>query len=114
MKLPKFCIIENKQELPMPYVLLTEKPYLIGRIYAISDENDRSAFLDSIANERITAVRIPGYSVFVIANGCLAGEWAEARDAKPLLKEMGEFYLTERIEPHRYRYKKFLYDPSIR
>ena len=111
MKLPKFCIIENKQELPMPFVLLTEKPFLIGRIFATYDEDQLSKTLDDIANERIVGVRIPGYSVFVLANGCLAGEWTNERDAKPLLERMGEFYRTERIEPHKNRYKRYIYNP---
>lgn len=104
--LPKFVIIDNKQELPMPYVLLTRDSYLIGKVKIVKQE-EASAFLDNIVNERVTAAKVPGYSVFIIANGSMVGRGIDKTDALPILREMAQFFLTERIEPHKHPYKRY-------
>lgn len=103
--LPKYVIIENKQEMPRPYVLLTRDSLLIGKVMCIQTE-EVSGFLDKVANGQILAAKVPGYSVFIMANGCLAGRGVDKEDALPILREMAQFYLDERIKPHPYIYDK--------
>lgn len=90
----------------MPYVLLTRDSFLIGKIRTAKPE-EASIFLDRIANERLTAAKIPGYNIFVVADGSLAGRGIDKEDALPILREMAQFFLTERIEPHKHPYKRY-------
>lgn len=109
MKLPRFVILSNPEENIGNLVMETKPPFFLGKVYSIQkkEEDAVEQMMADIANDRITAIKLPGYTIFLVASGTMAGGALEPEQAKSLLREMGDFYKTAVIERKRGKYRMF-------
>ena len=113
MKIPRFVILNNPDENFTNVVMETRPPFFLGKVYGIPKKEVDAVeqMMADLANERITAVKLPGYTIFLVASGTLAGGNIEPEQAKPLLREMGDFYKLAVLE--RKRGKNRLYQEGV-
>ncbi|MGN1220434.1 MAG: hypothetical protein ACI4TU_05800 [Candidatus Cryptobacteroides sp.] len=109
MKLPRFVILSNPDENIGNLVMETKPPFFLGKVYSIpkKEEDAVEQMMADLANDRITAIKLPGYTIFLVASGTMAGGTLDPEQAKPLLREMGDFYKAAVIERKRGKYRKF-------
>lgn len=104
----KYCIIENFDEWRVP-LFLNLQSLLVGYPYMLeySQKEEIETELSLIANERHTAAKVPGYSIFITPKFTLDGSRIESKEELlKQLREMAEFYLHYRIEKRPGKYLK--------
>jgi len=111
--LPRFILVSHP-DLPQTMVLETRPPYIVGSPYCIpKKDGDRvDGFLTSIAHGRVTAVKIPGYTIFLTLWGSLQHRLPETPDeAKALLREMADFYKDTALVKNKH--KNRIYEEGV-
>ena len=113
MRLPRFVILTNPDENFNNVVMETRPPFFLGKVYCIPKKEVDAVeqMMADLANERTTAVKLPGYTIFLVASGTLTGMGLEPEQAKPILREMADFYKSAAID--RKRGKNRLYQEGV-
>lgn len=109
MKLPRFVIIENPLEDVFNWVMDTEHPYLFGKAYAIRKKkaDEVESMIAAIANDRVTAVKVDGYSVFLMAAGTLESGRMPREDVIGILRDMAAFYKEAVLDKKGARFAEY-------
>lgn len=104
-KLPRFVLLKNTEELSNVLVLETRPPFFIASPYCIAkkDSGRVEEMLAGIANERIRAVKVPGYTVFLMPYGTLSGENVSGAETIETMREMAEFYSRQALEVNKHK-----------
>ena len=111
--LPRFVLVSHP-DLPQIMVMETRPPYIIASPYCIpKKDGDRvDGFLTSIAHGRVTAVKVPGYTIFLTLWGSLRHTLPETPDeAKALLREMADFYKDTALAKNKH--KSRIYEEGV-
>lgn len=111
--LPRFILVSHP-DLPQTMVLDTRPPYIVGSPYCIpkKDADRVDDFLTSMANGRVVAAKIPGYTIFMTLWGSLQHRLPDTPDeARALLREMGDFYKATALAKNKH--KSRIYEEGV-
>lgn len=111
-KLPRFVFVSNPDENLTDVILETVPPFFLGKAYGIpKKEEDRvEQMMSDIANGRTTAVKLPGFTIFLTPYGSLTGEKLPTEQAMTTLRDMAEFYRAGIIERKKHRHRQYQED----
>ena len=112
-QLPRFILVSHP-DLPQTMVLETRPPYIVASPYCVpkKDTDKVDSFLTSIANGRVTAVKVPGYTIFLTLWGSLQHRLPDTpEEAKALLREMANFYKETALK--RSKHKNRIYEEGV-
>ena len=109
MRLPQFVFLSNPTEGVTDVILETTPPFFMGKVYGIpKKEEDRvEKMLSDIANDRTTAVKIPGFTIFLTPAGSLNGYTLPKQEAVAKLREMADFYVANGFEKKKHRHRQY-------
>lgn len=104
-KLPRFVLLQNREEEISGIVMETVSPYFMGRAYEIpKKETERvEEFMSGIVNGRELGAKVPGYTIFMIPYGTLDNERLDDEEALSVLRDMAEYYARDVISKKRHR-----------
>lgn len=110
IKLPRFLIAYNRQELPGPVILGTSYPFMVGSILMWKDEYE---FINFCSNYKgLGYASIPGYNIVIYFDGLYTGPKLRIEPGvqeliKKTVAEMADFYYKEQVSQKLSFYKKF-------
>ena len=109
MKLPRFVFLTNPTEGVSDVILETLPPFFMAKVYGIpkKEEERVEQMMSDIANDRTTAVKVPGFTIFLTPAGSLNGTILPKKEAVDKLRDMAEFYLTNGFEKKKHRHRQF-------
>lgn len=94
MRLPRFVrITEPVTETDL--MMETRPPFVLARAICIPKKSEERVeeMLADMANGRRTAVKVPGYTVFIVPAGTLSRGVLSDDELEPLLRDMAEFWV---------------------
>lgn len=114
--LPKYVLAHNKDELPTPVVILTEKPWLIGKVFRFTDDRE---FVEFVANYTgLGIATVTGYRIVVAFYGSipmrLPVQPGTDKDIKRVMEEMAAFYKKNNIDRDPGGFNRYLLVPPKR
>ena len=111
-RLPRFLFVSNPDEGVFDVIMETTPPYLLGKAYGIpkKDQERVEAMMADIANDRTTAVKIPGLTMFLTPCGSLTGEILPKPQAIAVLRDMADFYLAQGFERKKHKHRIYQED----
>lgn len=111
-KLPRFLFVSNPDEGVFDVILETKPPYFLGKVYGIPKKEEArvEAMLSDIANDRTTAVKIPGFTMFLTPYGSLTGEMIPRQEAIATLRDMAVFYVEQGFERKKHKHRIYQED----
>ena len=106
--LPKF-LFATGENLGAGLIVQTAQPLVFGRIIQFQDYLQLLAQLDKF----IASSQVQGYSILIVYGGILGKgnvlqTSGDLRPPQATLDEMANFYLTEKVLPHKARFKRYL------
>lgn len=104
-RMPRFVLLRNTEELSNVLVMETTPPFFMATPYCVQkkDVAQVEKMLSDIANERISAVKVPGYTVFLMPYGTLFGGSLSPAEAVLTMREMAEFYSRQALEVNKHK-----------
>lgn len=112
-QLPRFVLVSNPDEGLTNVVMETRPPYFLGKAFGIPKKNidDVEQMMADIANDRTTAAKVPGFTIFMTPYGSLNGERLPDEQARATLRDMAAFYKETAIE--RKKGKNRIYQEDV-
>ncbi len=111
-QLPRFVYISNPDEGLSDVILETTPPFFLGKVYGIpkKDKARVEQMMSDIANDRTTAVKLPGFTIFLTPYGSLQGWRMEREKAVATLRDMANFYRSGIIERKKHKHRQYQED----
>ena len=112
MKLPRFVFLTNPTEGVSDVILETKSPFFMAKVYGIPKRETEKVekMMSDIANDRTTAVKMPGFTIFLTPAGSLNGYILPKKEAVAKLRDMAEFYRVNGFEKKKHRHRQFQED----
>ena len=109
MKLPRFVFLTNPTAGVSDVILETLPPFFMGKVYGIPkrDTEKVEQMLSDIANERTTAVKMEGFTIFLTPAGSLNGSIVQKPEAIAKLRDMAVFYRDNGFEKKNHRHRQY-------
>ncbi len=112
MRLPRFVrITEPVTETDL--MMETRPPFVLARAICIpkKDTGRVEEMLADMANGRRTAVKVPGYTVFIVPAGTLSRSILPEEEITALLRELAEFWVE--AVASRKKHKIRIYEEGV-
>lgn len=107
-RMPDFCLLQNREAWGRPLVLDLET-FLVGTAYSL-DYREKDAIerqLEDMANDRVTAAKVPGHTIFLTLKYNFSGEEYDRAEILASLRGMADFYYTEVVDRHRANFARY-------
>jgi hypothetical protein len=115
LKLPKYLLSYNREDLPAPVICCTAPPLIVGQVWTFKDDLEFVTFVNNYNG--LGLATISGYKIAITFGGVFSGTKMPVTpktvdDIKKTLLEMAEFYKREKIDDKPGYYKKFQLVPD--
>lgn len=105
-RLPDYVLLTSKgNDIENPVILSTNYPYIYGEV-RFPNPCNMPSILDGIANERLKAVKVPGYQVVIFLAGSMENEELTMQEITEELRNMANFFLEGWIQRNLHTYDK--------
>lgn len=105
--LPRFVTL-NHPDLPQTLVMETRPPFILGAPYCVPKKDTEKVedTLSKIANGRLTAVKMQGFTIFFFLWGSLQNSLPDSPEqARDILREMAGYYRENVISKNRHKHR---------
>jgi hypothetical protein len=112
LRLPKYMLAYNREELPAPVVISSRPPYIVGQIWKFKDHMEYIEFINQYKGLGIAPVT--GYKIAITFGGVMTGTRMQVPslnvkdEIDRVLQEMVTFFIKEQVEDKPGIYRKFL------